>query len=370
MPFKVKLIKAVQVICVMISVAGMLVIVQQFSQLVQTAFEFGKLKPIIVPLLAAWGGLGVCFGLQQIVERIAAPRGRVLRLSHSEWLLLMMAEGRKQKLKEVRVKYRKIIYTSLMAVYVLFGLLFLQGWALRNAPGCFSWYAVIGIGVFMIVGTILLAWFNYILPWRIVRIFTKEAIGKDREVEALAAAGKYDFPVSQAEDNKRIMALARRNPPRCLQSFALSRRSRFVSLIEGSKTNVVYQLKCECGGNQFMVHGFRYPERERNGVPNLLAPISSECSKCGSVKVVFDDATDGYDALIGFESERSDPHEGRVLEGIYHLVVSFEYSMTDDEIDDFPDLTAGKGGDYFTWISIYGIQDGNEPQLLFDWECA
>ncbi len=175
---------------------------------------------------------------------------------------------------------------------------------------------------------------------------------------------------SASADNERILELARANPPQCLNSFILKQNSPLLEQLKITDTEIAYQLECSCGGTHFKLHGFRYPERERNGNISFLAPIVAVCARCGRESSVFDDDKDGYDARIDFQSERSDPHEPRMLDGEFQLAVSFEHSMTDDEIPDFPELTNGHGGDYFTWITVYGQKDGEEPQNLFDWECA
>lgn len=288
--------------------------------------------------------------------------GQILRMSSGEFTKLIQHEGKLQQYKETRNQYRKLNIALLIADGIAMAVfLGLCVYMVIN-PGTISYWWLLPPGIVWVIFWFLMLYFYFILPE-----ITYRAACRRRRMESVDINTKSS---ATAADNEEILELARANPPQCLSGFILKQESPLLPQLKITDTEIAYQLECSCGGTHFKFHGFRYPERERNGNICILAPITVTCSLCGHEAPVFDDDKDGYDAMIDFRSERSDPHEPWTLDGEYQLAVSFEYSMTDDEIPDFPELTNGHGGDYFTWITIYGQKDGEEPQNLFDWECA
>ena len=183
---------------------------------------------------------------------------------------------------------------------------------------------------------------------------------------------KRHGPPVQSEIVKRAYA----TPARCVSLFNVSTKGEAIPNGKLQDQSVKFQLACTCGAGEFSILGFPMPSPAYPGQTIFAAPISLSCYACGKTEPLFKPSHDGYDGEI--DSSASVAGSGNPskflcpkCEGTTHLTaVSLEYSIDDDEMEDWEELAA-KPQDFFTWFSLFAkcTKCGYQADVA-DYECA
>jgi len=167
------------------------------------------------------------------------------------------------------------------------------------------------------------------------------------------------------------------NPPRCIMGFGKDPADSILELIENREENWVYfGLRCGCGEAKLNVMGYEAESQSYPGTRVFIGPLALDCLKCGKTTELMDPRKDGYNGEINSNCTMTgdgprDRYRCPDCAGdVFHVAVSFEYTVEEDELDDEPEM-AQRIQDYFTWFCVYGKCDACEKFLdITDFECA
>jgi rRNA maturation protein Nop10 len=111
-------------------------------------------------------------------------------------------------------------------------------------------------------------------------------------------------------------------------------------------------------------------------LPVFLAPLSLNCSSCGSRTQLFDPRCDGHDGEIKSSAGavgQGDPSAyccPNCANRAFDVATLLEYSIDDEEMEDWPELAA-RPQNYFTWFTLFGwCQSCGKRTSITDYECA
>ncbi len=174
----------------------------------------------------------------------------------------------------------------------------------------------------------------------------------------------------EAEERVRI------TPPRCLCGFQVkpSALSGMVFDGHGEPLNAVFQLRCACDGEQFLVLGHH---KTNQGHSIFVSPLALRCSACSKTTELIDTNEHGYDPELGHrattirgEGERT-PYACPEC-GVRPMSAHARFEHSGEVLEDsYGDFSGRQHQDLFTWFSLVGECSGCKQVLyVADFECA
>jgi hypothetical protein len=173
----------------------------------------------------------------------------------------------------------------------------------------------------------------------------------------------------------RIAQRARETPARCLSGFSVTLNLSLVPF-KDRRQSVPFELSCRCGARAFEILGFYVPATDGASESMFVGPLALRCSVCGAKNHLMDPRHDGYDGELGDsagitgEGERCPYSCVACQSRLFQVSVVLEYSVEDEEMQDWPDLAA-RPQDFFTGFSLLGRCDpGEHSHDIVSYECA
>ncbi len=170
-------------------------------------------------------------------------------------------------------------------------------------------------------------------------------------------ADEYDDDAALArirEAEERI----RTTPPRCLSGFKVQpeRLQGVVFDGHGEPLNKVFQLRCECGHDRFLVLGHHKTNR---GHSIFVSPLALQCSACDKTTELVDTKEHGYDAELGHGSATIRGEGARApfacpTCGVRPMSAHARFEHSGEVLEDSTGEFTGKEQDLFTWFSLVG----------------
>jgi hypothetical protein len=140
--------------------------------------------------------------------------------------------------------------------------------------------------------------------------------------------------------------------------------------------NPVFALSCQCSGNRFYVHCYRWVNTDFNNLMVILSLLVLECAACRKMRELLDTDVHGYDAELGHGSATVRAQGDRaVFEcpscGRQPLEAFVRFEYPDDLFDrDYPEF-AGREQELLTWFTLVGkCQQCSQMLAVADFECA
>jgi hypothetical protein len=173
----------------------------------------------------------------------------------------------------------------------------------------------------------------------------------------------------------RIAQRARETPARCLSGFSVSLNLSLVPFGERQQA-VPFELSCKCGSRAFEILGFYVSGADEDSESMFVGPLALRCPACGATNHLMDPRQDGYDAELGDsaaitgDGDRCPYHCAECQSTLFQVSAVLEYSVEDEEMQDWPELAA-RPQDFFTGFILLGRCDpGEHLHDIVSYECA